>query len=53
MLLAGYMLVVGDVMCKKFDMINLHPAAPDGPAGTWQEVIWQLIKEKAEKKAAT
>jgi len=47
--LAGYMLVVGDVMCKKFDMINLHPAAPDGPAGTWQEVIWQLIKEKAEK----
>jgi phosphoribosylglycinamide formyltransferase-1 len=47
--LAGYMLVVGDVMCKKFDMVNLHPAAPDGPAGTWQEVIWQLVREKAEK----
>lgn len=47
--LAGYMLVVGDVMCKKFDMVNLHPAAPDGPAGTWQEVIWQLIRERAEK----
>jgi phosphoribosylglycinamide formyltransferase-1 len=47
--LAGYMLVVGDVMCKKFDMVNLHPAAPDGPAGTWQEVIWQLISERAEK----
>jgi phosphoribosylglycinamide formyltransferase-1 len=47
--LAGYMLVVGDVMCKKFDMVNLHPAAPDGPAGTWQEVIWQLIRERSEK----
>jgi phosphoribosylglycinamide formyltransferase-1 len=47
--LAGYMLVVGDVMCKRFDMVNLHPAAPDGPAGTWQEVIWRLIKERAEK----
>ena len=47
--LAGYMLVVGDVMCKKFDMVNLHPAAPDGPAGTWQEVIWQLISERSEK----
>ena len=47
--LAGYMLVVGDVMCKKYDMVNLHPAAPDGPAGTWQEVIWQLICERAEK----
>ena len=30
-------------------MINLHPAAPDGPAGTWQEVIWQLIGSKAQE----
>ncbi|MBA7563753.1 MAG: hypothetical protein GH159_02645 [Dehalococcoidia bacterium] len=29
-------------------MINLHPAAPGGPKGTWQEVIWQLIETKAE-----
>jgi hypothetical protein len=28
-------------------MINLHPAAPDGPTGTWREVIWQLIESKA------
>ena len=28
-------------------MINLHPAAPGGPAGTWQEVIWQLIEGDA------
>ena len=47
--LAGYMLVVGEEMCRHYDMINLHPAAPDGPAGTWQEVIWQLIEQRAEK----
>jgi len=47
--LAGYMLIVGDEMCKEYDMINLHPAAPNGPAGTWQEVIWKLIKEKKDE----
>lgn len=45
--LAGYMLVVGAEMCAAVDMINLHPAAPGGPAGTWQEVIWQLIEQRA------
>ena len=45
--LAGYMLVVGEELCQKYDMINLHPAAPGGPAGTWQEVIWQLIETEA------
>jgi len=45
--LAGYMLIVGEEMCEKYDLINLHPAAPDGPAGTWQEVIWKLIGERA------
>ncbi len=47
--LAGYMLVVGPEMCRQFDMINLHPAAPTGPKGTWQEVIWKLIDDKAEE----
>jgi folate-dependent phosphoribosylglycinamide formyltransferase PurN len=47
--LAGYMLIVGEEMCDKYDLINLHPAAPDGPAGTWQEVIWELIGNKAEQ----
>ena len=45
--LAGYMLIVGEEMCSRYDMINLHPAAPGGPAGTWQEVIWQLIEREA------
>jgi folate-dependent phosphoribosylglycinamide formyltransferase PurN len=47
--LAGYMLIVGEEMCQRYNMINLHPAAPGGPAGTWQEVIWQLIDSGAEE----
>ncbi|MBI4303674.1 MAG: phosphoglycerate transporter [Chloroflexi bacterium] len=46
--LAGYILVVGREMCQRYDMINLHPAAPGGPTGTWQEVIRQLIDNEAK-----
>ncbi len=41
------MLIVGPEMCSRYNMINLHPAAPGGPAGTWQEVIWQLMEQGA------
>ena len=47
--LAGYMLIVGEEMCHKYDMINLHPAAPGGPKGSWQEVIWTLMGNKAKE----
>ncbi|NQT31377.1 MAG: phosphoglycerate transporter [Deltaproteobacteria bacterium] len=47
--LAGYMLIVGEEMCRKYDMINLHPAVQGGPKGSWQEVIWQLIESQAKK----
>ena len=47
--LAGYMLIVGQEMCQRYHMINLHPAAPGGPTGTWQEVIWQLIDSRAQE----
>ena len=50
--LAGYMLIVGKEMCQRYNMLNLHPAAPGGPAGTWQEVIWQLIENKARETGA-
>jgi phosphoribosylglycinamide formyltransferase-1 len=46
--LTGYMLIVGEEMCQRYNMINLHPAAPSGPKGSWQEVIWQLIDSKAK-----
>lgn len=47
--LAGYMLIVSSELCRTYNIINLHPAAPNGPTGTWQEVIWKLIKERAEE----
>ncbi len=46
--LAGYMWVVSAEACERLDIINLHPAAPGGPAGTWQEVIWQLLEGEAD-----
>jgi len=48
-LLAGYMLIVDEEMCRRYVMLNLHPAAPSGPAGTWQQVIWKLIEQQAEQ----
>lgn len=50
--LAGYMLIVGEEMCQKYDLINLHPALPGGPKGTWQEVIWQLLEKRASETGA-
>jgi phosphoribosylglycinamide formyltransferase-1 len=50
--LAGYMLIVGEELCQKYDMINLHPAPPGGPTGSWQEVTWALIQNKAATAGA-
>jgi phosphoribosylglycinamide formyltransferase-1 len=47
--LAGYMLITGEKLCRKYPMINLHPAAPGGPRGTWQEVIWKLIEKNEQQ----
>ncbi len=47
-ILAGYMLWMDDETCNTYDMINLHPALPDGPKGTWEEVIWELIENDAK-----
>ena len=50
--LAGYMLIVGPEMCRRYTMLNLHPALHTGPTGTWQEVTWQLIESKARQTGA-
>ena len=47
--LAGYMLIIGKDLCRRYPIINLHPALPGGPKGTWQKVIWELIKQKAKE----
>jgi phosphoribosylglycinamide formyltransferase-1 len=50
--LAGYMLICGDKMCTRYNLLNLHPAKPGGPKGTWKEVIWQLMETKAQETGA-
>lgn len=45
--LAGYMLIFTEEPCERYNLLNLHPAPPGGPAGTWQEVIWQLMEQAA------
>ncbi len=50
--LAGYMLIVSEELCYQYDMINLHPAPPGGPTGSWQNVIWALIQNKSDTAGA-
>ena len=50
--LAGYMLITSARMCRERTMINLHPALPDAPAGMWQDVIWQLVEDGADRHGA-
>ena len=47
--LAGFMLITSPEICYAYNMINLHPALPGGPKGTWQEVVWELMEENAQK----
>lgn len=47
--LAGFMLITSPEICYEYNMINLHPALPGGPKGTWQEVVWQLMEEDQQK----
>lgn len=49
-ILAGYMLWMDDETCSQYNMLNLHPALPTGPKGTWEEVIWQLIRDNATEQ---
>ena len=48
-LLAGYMLVFAHQFVERYPLLNLHPALPDGPVGTWQQVIWQLVAQGANE----
>lgn len=47
--LAGYMLIFCEEAAARWKLLNLHPAAPGGPAGMWQDVIWELISDRAEQ----
>jgi phosphoribosylglycinamide formyltransferase 1 len=52
LVMAGYMLIASPAMCRRYAILNLHPALPGGPTGTWQEVIWQLLAEEAVETGA-
>jgi phosphoribosylglycinamide formyltransferase-1 len=49
-IMAGYMLILGDPELHELNLVNIHPALPWGPQGTWQEVIHQLIAERASEQ---
>ncbi|MCA1959364.1 MAG: hypothetical protein LDL33_01110 [Desulfomonile sp.] len=48
--MAGYMLIIGGPELRGLELVNIHPALPWGPRGTWQEVIHQLIEEQAQEQ---
>ena len=50
--LAGYMLIMSDFFCTRYLLLNLHPALPGGPTGTWQEVMNELARTGARKAGA-
>jgi len=45
----GYMLIATEPLYGRFTFLNDHPALPDGPVGTYQEVIAELIRSGAEE----
>ena len=47
--LFGYMLIATEALYGKFTLLNDHPALPDGPIGTYQQVIAELIKSGADR----
>lgn len=44
---SGYMLFTGPEIVDRYRAINLHPALPGASAGTYQQVIWKLIEDRA------
>lgn len=51
-LLAGYMLIVSEFLCSRYPLLNLHPALPNGPKGTWREVMSELARTDATETGA-
>jgi phosphoribosylglycinamide formyltransferase 1 len=47
--LFGYMLIASEALYTRFTLINDHPALPDGPIGTYQEVIHELMRTGARE----
>ena len=46
-ILAGYNLWIDRDSCSRYQLLNLYPSLPGGPLGTAQEVICQIITQRA------
>ncbi len=42
--LAGYMLILDPETCKRYDIINLHPALPETYQGTWEDIVHRVAE---------
>lgn len=51
-ILAGYNFWLDSDTCTRFDLVNLHPALPGTPQGTWQEIISHVVTSRAERHGA-
>jgi len=51
--LAGYMLILDPETCRRYTIINLHPALPDTYTGTWEEIVAQVVENRDERYGAT
>jgi len=47
--LAGYMLIFTAGFTEAHPLVNLHPALPGGPIGTYVEVIRELMRTRAQE----
>ncbi len=51
--LAGYMLILDPETCRKYSIINLHPALPNTYKGTWEEIVGQVVENHDSRYGAT
>jgi phosphoribosylglycinamide formyltransferase-1 len=51
--LAGYMLIFDPETCRRYPLINLHPALPDTYKGTWEEIVGQVVENEDERYGST
>lgn len=49
----GYLLIAMEPLHGRFPIVNDHPAAPDGPTGTYHRVIAELIAAGARESGCT
>ena len=47
--LAGYMLIFDPETCRRYSLINLHPALPDTYKGTWEEIVGQVVDNNDDR----